>query len=322
MLKIAVFGTGGVGGIFGALFSRAGHQVHFLARGEHLRVMQSKGLRVLGTAGEFEVRPLLASETAKEAAKKSGPFDLVMICVKMGQFESACEAIAPLVTEQTLILPLQNGVEATDILVRKYSRSQILRGFCAVISYIEAPGVIRQMGTDPYLCFGELEAPHVSQRILRLKSELSTPGVGAILETPENLHSLQWQKFLFISSLAGLTSLTRLPVGPLRSCSETREILSEAMTEVVAIANAKGITLRSDAVEFALKQVDQMPESGTTSMQRDFAAQRPTELETFSGYLFREGQRLNVPTPIHRLFYFLLLPQQGGSSQGSARHPG
>ena len=304
MLKIAVFGTGGVGGIFGALFGKAGHEIHFIARGKNLTAIQSRGLRVLSSQGNFELQPKQVTSASQEV----GPSDLVLVCVKAWQLREARKELGALIGTDTLILPLQNGVEASEFLSEAYPENQILRGFCAVISYLEAPGTIRHIGIPPYICFGELKAPHVSSRIQDLGRRLSVPGL--VLETPTNLLTQQWQKFLFISSLAAITASTRLTAGTLRNIPESRNLIQEAMNEVVAIGKAKGISFPSDAVEKAMSRVDEMPFEGTTSMQRDFESGNRTELETFSGYITREGKKLGVPTPVHKTCYALLLPHE------------
>jgi len=312
MLKIAVFGTGGVGGIFGGLFARAGHTVHFIARGAHYEEIRAKGLRVETPQGQFLISPTTSasqvSQDAQEAAKQSGPFDLVLVCVKAWDLPKAAQAIRPLVGPKTVILPLQNGLEATEILLRHYPQEQVLRGFCAVMSYVAAPGVIRQVGKLPFLCLGELSPPHVSSRIQKLNQELAVEGITLV--TPENLLAQQWQKFIFISSLAAVTSASRLPSGPLLQVPETKNLLKRAFEEVVALGKASAAPVLDRAADLAMKSVEEMPYEGTTSMQRDFQAGRRTELETFSGYVLREARKLGVPTPIHEFCYAILLPHE------------
>ena len=319
MLKIAVFGAGGVGGIFGAFLARGGHNVHFIARGEHFRTLRSRGLEVRTPSGHFHLRrdkndlgrneaQIEVSETTTDAQSRGQAFDLVLVCVKAWQLAEACTQLAPLVGKKTLILPLLNGVEAAAILRRSFpdtaDHSPVLNGFCAVISYIQSPGTIEQVGLPPYLCLGEVDAPHVSERILELKRELSVTGIR--VEAPENFLAQLWQKFIFISSLAAVTSAARLPAGPLREWAETRNLIAEAMGEVVALARARGVSILENSVQKAMQRLDEMPAQGTTSMQRDFQGGRPTELETFSGYITREAQKLGLVTPVHRVCYALL----------------
>jgi 2-dehydropantoate 2-reductase len=307
-LKIAVFGTGGVGGIFGAQLAQAGHSVHFIARGLHAQAIRTSGLHVKSDTGDFTITPAPISESASDAAQKSGPFDLVLVCVKAWQLPEARNAIGPLITAQdapTLLLPLLNGIEAVDYLAESYSERHVLRGFCAVISYIDSPGVIRQFGARPSLSFGEMRAPFVSERIRTLANQLSVPGIA--LTTPADLLTQQWMKFIFISSLAGITSLTRLTAGQLRHFPPTRRLIESAVDEVIGLAKKMNVPISDSARSQTLAKLDAMPAEGTTSMQRDFAASRRTELEAMSGYVCRQGQKLGIPTPTHQLCYDLLI---------------
>lgn len=295
MLNIVVFGTGGVGGIFGGFLARSGHAVQFIARGEHLQAIQTRGLQIKTPQEDWVV----------QTANHLSSVDLILVCVKAWQLPETREQLLSFISEKTVVLPLQNGVNSSEYLAEKISPSQILRGFCAVFSYIEAPGVIRYSGPPPYLCFGEMDNRQ-SKRTQRLLEELSTPGI--VVETPDDILARQWQKFLFISSLAAVTSVTRLPIEPLRTTLETRSLIEEAMREVFRLAIAKGIKLPNDAVSIGMNFMDEMPPQFTTSMQRDFAAGRRTELNSFSSYIAREGNRLGISTPVHRICSQLLFP--------------
>lgn len=300
-MKIAVFGAGGVGGIFGAIYAKHGHEVSFIARGEHLKAMQANGLQVKSPKGEFSINSVVATEDPTQI----GPVDLVIVSVKTWQLPQAREQIAPLVGAQTLILPLLNGVDASEFLSEVYPSSQVLRGLCAVVSYVESPGVIRDVGADIFFAVGENDNKK-SQRVIDLAKQLDVPEIKT--NVPEDMIAAQWQKFVFISSAGAITSLSQMPSGVLKTLPKTRALLERAMKEAAQVAWALGVKLDPNAIARGMALIDRSPKEATTSMQRDFAAGRRTELESFSGYLVRQATQLGVEVPIHQTCYDLLTP--------------
>ena len=301
-MRIAVVGAGGVGGYFGGLLARAGNDVIFLARGEHLRAIQERGLRVISsTHGEFTVSPA----QAEQDPERVGPVDYVVVAVKTYHLESAAATLSPLVGPATVVIPLLNGVTAHELLRAHLPRPAVAGGLCAVFSQIEAPGVIRMGGNTKTVVVGELQGPP-SERLDRIVEAWKSEGVNA--SQSDDMLAALWTKFLFIASTGGVTSLARVPVGVVRSQEETRQLLVVAFREVEALARAQGIRLAPDVVETTLRMVDGLEPQVTTSMQRDVAAGRPFELEAFSGTVLRAGRAAGVPTPTHAAIYALLLP--------------
>lgn len=301
-MKIAVVGTGGVGGYFGGLLARAGQDVTFLARGEHLKAIRERGLLVRSTShGEFTISPA----RAEEDPARVGAVDYVVVAVKTYHLDSVAPRLAPLVGPETAVIPLLNGVTAHDVLRQHLPKSAVVGGLCAVFSQIEAPGVIRMGGNITTVTVGELEGPP-SERLDRIVEVWQGQGIQATQS--EDILAALWTKFLFIASTGGVTSLARVPVSGVRSRPPTRELLAAAFREVEAVARAKGIRLAPDVVDRTLKMVDGLDPKVTTSMQRDVAGGGTFELEAFSGTIVRAGRELGVPTPVHAALYALLLP--------------
>jgi len=301
-MKIAVVGAGGVGGYFGGLLARGGQEVHFLARGEHLQAIRARGLRVVSTThGEFVISPA----RAESDPERIGPVDYVLVAVKTFQLAAAAPNLSPLVGKGTTVIPLLNGVEAHDVLRRHLPAEAIVGGLCAVFSQVESPGVIRMEGRTRRVVVGELDGPP-SERLDRIVAVWTGQGADAVQS--DDIRAALWTKFLFIASMGGITSLARATTGEVRSAGETRSLLAEAFREVEAVAGAQGIHLAADVVEKTLTMVDGLEPQVTTSMQRDVVADRPFELEAFSGTVVRLGRALNAPTPVHEAIYALLLP--------------
>jgi 2-dehydropantoate 2-reductase len=300
-VRIAVFGTGAVGGYFGARLAQAGEEVAFIARGEQLRALQDRGLRVDSPKGDFAVRPVRATDDPAQV----GPVDVVLVGVKAWQVGEAAQAMRPLVGPETFVVPLQNGVEAPSQLAAVLGDEHVLGGLCRIISQVVEPGHVRHAGLEPYVALGELDN-RPSERAARLRETFARAGVAA--EVPPDIGVAMWGKFLFIASFSGVGAVTRVPAGVLRSLPETRRMLEGAMHEVLAVARARGIGLPEESISQTLGLIDGLPPGGTASMQRDIVAGRPSELESQNGAVVRLGREAEVPTPLHAFIYHTLLP--------------
>lgn len=252
--------------------------------------------------GDFAVRP--AQATGDPAA--AGPMDVVVLGVKAWQVPQAAEAMRPLVGDRTLVVPLQNGVEAPEQLAGVFGASRVLGGLCRILAYLEGSGHIRHAGVTPYVAFGELDGSS-SARVEALHRTFSRAR-GVTAEVPPDIRVAMWQKFVFIAALSGVGALTRAPIGVIRTQPESRGLLERALKEICAVAVANRIALPMDAAEKTLAYIDTLPPDGTASMQRDLMAGRPSELEAQVGAVVRLGDRLGVAVPVHKLMRAALLP--------------
>jgi 2-dehydropantoate 2-reductase len=301
-VRVAVFGAGGVGGYFGGRLAQAGEDVVFIARGQHLAAIRDHGLQVSSVAGDFMIQPAIATETPALV----DPVDLVLVGVKAWQVNDAAAAMRPLIGPGTMVLPLQNGIEAPKQLADVLGGDHVLGGLCRLIALVGAPGHIRHTGVEPYIAFGELDS-RPSERIEQLRQAF-TSAQGVRVEIPTNIQVAMWSKFLFIASLSGMGAVTRMSVGEIRSHPETREMLIQAMAEIHAVALRRGIPLPEDIVARTLSLIDGLPAEGTASMQRDIIDGRPSELDAQNGAVVRLGQELEVEVPVHSFIYRALLP--------------
>lgn len=301
-MRIAVFGAGGVGGYFGGRLAQAGEEVVFIARGQHLLALQNKGLRVDSLQGDF----VLQSVQATDDPTQVGVVDAVLVGVKAWQVTEAAEAIRPLVGPETVVAPLQNGVEAPTQLAAVLGEDSVLGGFCRIVSFIVAPGHIRQAGGDAYIAFGELDN-RPSERAERLRQAFAR-AAGVKVEIPADIQAAMWAKFLSISAWSGMGAITRAPVGIWRSLPETRQMWQQALYEVLIVAQAQHIALTEETVRQTIAYVDNLTPAATASMQRDIMSGRPSELEAQSGAVVRLGRQVGAATPVHAFIYHSLLP--------------
>jgi 2-dehydropantoate 2-reductase len=303
-MKIGIFGAGGVGGYFGGRLAQAGEEVVFIARGGHLRAIQQNGLRVESILGDFFIQPAQASDDPVDF----GTVDLVILGVKAWQVHEAAEAMKPLIGAQTVVLSLQNGVDAPSQLAAALGREHILGGLCRISVLIAAPGVIRHVAIPPMIAFGELDA-RPSARVESLR-QVFARCQGLTVNVPPDINVALWEKFMFIVSVSGLGAATRQPMGVFRSLPETRRLLLVALEEVASVARAKGILLADDAVSRTLAIIDGLPPATLASMQNDIMNGRPSELESQIGAVVRMGREAGVPTPVNEFLYAILLPME------------
>lgn len=301
-LHIAVFGSGAVGGYFGGRLVEAGEDVHFIARGEHLAAIREHGLRVRSDAGDFLVRPARVTDDPSTL----GPVDVVLLGVKAWQVPGAAQAMRPLLGERTFIVPLQNGIEAPEQLAAVFGAGRVLGGLCRVLAHVESPGHIRHAGVVPYVIFGELDAPSSTRAEALRQAFASARGVTA--EVAPDIAAAMWSKFVFIAAWSGVGSVTRAPIGVIRSQPESRRLLTQALEEICAVAAGNRIALPADTVDKTLAFIDNLPADGMASMQRDIMQGRPSELEAQVGAVVRLGERRGIAVPVHRMIYAALLP--------------
>jgi 2-dehydropantoate 2-reductase len=300
-MKILVMGTGGVGGYYGGLLAQQGNDVTFISRGAHLYAMRHEGLKVKSIHGDFTVFPVKATEDPA----KVEPVDLVLFCVKTYNTDEAAQAIRSVVGPQTVVLSLQNGIDAAERIGNVVGRERVIGGATWLSSAVEAPGVIRQVSEFRRIVFGELTGGQ-SERIQSIYEVLNSTGIT--VEISENIQKLLWTKFVFISAASAFGSLTRLPMAEYRSVPETRGLLTGLMQEVEALAREQGIPLDPDVVQKSLEFVDNAAPHIKPSMQLDVESGHRTELESMVGVIGRKGRELGVPTPVADYAYGSLLP--------------
>ena len=310
-MKFAIFGTGGVGGYFGGRLAEAGEDVTFIARGTHLEAIRGNGLTVESVAGDFRVLPAKATDDPATV----GPVDAVVVAVKAWDVKEAGAAMRPLVGPRTTVIPLENGVEASDELAAILAEERVLVGLCKIWSDIKAPGVICHQGVEPSLGFGE-RSGGTSDRVERLR-EAFRRAKAVTVETPDDIRVALWQKFVFIAAFSGVGSVTRSTAGAIRSTPEAHAMLRECMRETQEVGRGRGIPLSGDTFEKTLAFFDRsLPDDATSSMQRDVRDGRPSELENQTGAVVRLGREAGVPTPVNEFLYAALLPQEKRARRG------
>lgn len=303
-MRIAIVGAGGVGGYLGGRLVEAGEDVTFITRGAHLAAMQEHGLWVESIAGDVRLDTVKATDDPASV----GAVDIVLITTKLWQLPDAARSITPILGARTIVIGLQNGVEAATILADILGPERVAGGTCALLSRIAAPGHIHHSGAEPRIVVGDLNGQRAAPCRQLVTALERAKGVTAVYS--EDVQIPIWRKFLFIASISGVGALTRAPIGILRSVAPTRALLCSAMTEIEQLARARNLSLPHNAVEQALRFTDSLPQQATASMQRDVIAGRPSELEAQSGAVVRLAACSNIDVPVHQMIYAALLPHE------------
>ena len=220
-MRVAIYGTGGAGGYFGAQLARSGEDVTFIARGEHLKAIQAHGLCVETPAGEILIQPAKATDDPKEI----GPVDVILLGVKAWQVEEAAGNMKPMVGPATVVVPLQNGVEAASQLAAVLGPEHVLGGLCGTFSWVVAPGKICSISAATFIKFGELDNRR-SERVERLRQAFGKTTVKA--DIPPDIHKALWEKFLLVTAFGGVGAVSRAPIGIMRTVPETRAYCKNA----------------------------------------------------------------------------------------------
>jgi 2-dehydropantoate 2-reductase len=304
-MKIAIVGAGGVGGTFGAALAKAGADVWFLARGAHLDAMRTNGLRIVGGRGETHLVPTQATDDPAAI----GPADVVLFCVKLWDVESAGEHIRPIVGPTTAVIPLQNGIDASERLIPILGAKAVMGGVAQVSATIEGPGVVKQTGTFMRLVFGELAGGRSARGDAFLKMCLKA---GFDADHSDKILTELWLKFIVLATNSAMTAATRRPFGKLRDDPDIMALFEAATKEVVAVGKAKGIALPDDAAQRNMAFLAGAPPTMMASMAHDLIRGNRIELPWLSGKLVAMGRELGVPTPVHTVLYGVLKPFTDG----------
>lgn len=305
-LRVAVVGAGAIGGALGARLQQAGHDVTFIARGATLAALLTRGLMLESIDGDLT----LPSVQVTADPSTVGFVDIVLVCVKATQIASLAPSLRPLVGPSTAVIPVQNGVEASGLLAAALGDGNVLEGLGRVLVEQVEPGHIRHTAVTPIVEFGRRAgAPDQSAayaQIARFAAALR--GAGMVAVTPDDMGVALWEKFLFIEPIGTVGAASRVPFGILRSAPESRALIHVALHEVRNVGQAVGVVWPTDSIDRVWARYDSLPPDGSTSLQRDLMAERPSEFEAQTGAVVRIGRAHGVPTPVHDVLYAVLLP--------------
>ena len=304
-MRIAVMGAGSIGGYFGGMLAQSGQDVTLIARGKHLETIRKDGLKILNDDGHFLVKC-----DATDDPTSIGVVDLVLLTVKTYQNDMAIPPLRSLIDSSTSILCLQNGMDSYQSITRLLQIQDPLPGAAYIEASVQSPGIIRQSGTVVKIVFGELNGT-LSSRGTEIQKVLSDSGIDTQFTT--DILKTLWTKFLFISTMAGITCLTRKTLAQLVPKEDWPNIIIDCMKEIEAVGRRNNINLESDVVKTTMDYITESLENMQASMHTDLMAGRPLELDALNGAVVRAGKLADIPTPINSLIYAMLKPYELGS---------
>jgi len=308
-MKIAVMGTGAIGGYFGGRLAASGEEVAFIARGRQLAALRTRGLALKSAIGDLHLPEVRATDDPKTI----GPVDLVLFMVKQFDTASAAAMAKPLIGAATTVLTFQNGIDTEDRLRKLLGAERVMEGAAYIANAaVTAPGVIAHAGTLARLVFGEADGK-TSARGAAFLAACRKAGIEA--ELSAQIRTELWAKFALLAAFSGVSALTRQPIGPILAEPLTRDLLFDALREAVAVALAEGVDLGADYIEKRAAFAKLFPPDAKASMLLDLEHGNRLELDWMSGAVARLGAAKGVPTPIHRFIYAALKLHAAGASR-------
>ena len=305
-MKIAVMGTGGMGGYYGGYLAAAGCDVTFIARGEHLAAIQKNGLSLKGDNGNMHINPTSATDDPGSI----GPVDVVLFCVKLYDIETAAELIQPLIKKDTIVISFLNGIDGPERLAKIVGKQHVIGGAAYASAVIEAPGVVRYKGTKGHFRIGYLDgrANHGLKEFQSLYS-----GTPIECEISDDIVATLWDKFILLATNSGLSCICRQPVGIIYNDPDLLELAMAMMREVESLAISQNIKIDDDIIEKSVAWSKSAPIDLYASMYHDLRKGRPLELAGMSGFVATLGEQLKIATPCHRTVFACLKPYINGS---------
>ncbi len=296
--RIGILGLGGVGGYIGGLLAKAYFEsdtieIVFIARGETQKAIAQNGLKIIADTKELIVFPSLVSNNPDEIGK----LDYLICATKTYDIETSFESIKNCITKNTIILPLHNGVDATERIQILFPENTVLQGCVYIVSMIESPGIIKKIGLYEKLFFGSKNAP--VSKLNELQSIFENANIESYLV--ENIEETVWEKFIFISALASATSYLNQNIGGILNHPENKAVYISLLNEITAVAFAKGLALPNDIVAQTIIKLEKTPKDATSSMHRDLLAGRNTEVVSLTEYVVKAGLKYGVATPIYQI---------------------
>lgn len=307
-MRIAVMGAGSIGGYFGGMLCRGGNQVTLIARGAHRQAIADQGLRIVTDDADLAIRCDVTDDPGQV-----GPVDLVLLTVKTYHNQQAVPALLSMMGPETTILCLQNGIDSYQAVVSAAGEGRVLVGAAYIEASLPEPGVVKQTGKVVRIVFGELDGSD-SERGRQILQALQQSGIPA--EFTQDIPQTLWSKFLFIATMAGVTTVSRETMAQLMPRPEWREVIVGCMREIEAVGRASGVRLPPGIVESTLEYIEGSLEQMHASMHADIMAGRPLELEALNGAVVRAGRAVKVATPINSVIYAMVKPfVAGGAGQ-------
>lgn len=306
-MKICVVGAGGVGGLLAAVLRKAGADVRLLVTDRHLTAIRRNGLALIAPSGRFSVE--IQAELDPRAI---GACDVVVVTTKMWAVEAIAPTLRPLMGENTVVIPVQNGIDAPGLLATTLGWEHVIYGSASMNAALEEPGVIRQRNPNYGITVAEAQG-HESARLLKVKETFTAAGIA--LEIGTDGPALLWDKFIRLVANSSLCALLRSPMGVVQKDDDCWSLYTAVFNEVVATGRAAGISIPAQKAETLLAHARSSPPMVMPSMAVDLMAGRRLELPWLGGRVRELGREHGIPTPANDFIWVALKPFLSGGAQ-------
>lgn len=295
MKRLLMVGAGGIGGYFGGRLVENGVDVTFLVREGRRQQLAERGLVIHSVSGDYTCEPKLIV-TGEEIQ----PYDVIFITVKAYHLKECMNDIEPYVGENTLIVPLLNGVSHMNTLQERFGRERVLGGLCFIETTLNEGGDIVQTSPANRLVYGEWEGGS-SERIRELEALLS--GTKANIESSSDIAGEMWHKYLFILLLSGMTTIMNASVGPIRDAEYGMDLVRQLLEECRAVMEAAGAPMHENSVPNAIDTFRKVGAGMKASMLRDMEKSQSIEGEHLQGYMMELAKQYSIPVPLLTVIY-------------------
>ncbi len=305
-MRIAVIGAGAVGGYYGGALARAGEEVALIERGPQRDAIGRDGLRVQSNWGDFTVHPQVTADP-----EEVGPVDLVLYCVKLYHNPGALPLIGPMLKDDTVVLTIQNGVDGADQIAAVYGWEHAVGGATYIETGRTGPGQIRQTGPMARIAFGEQDGSR-TERTARVARILEVKGIQPVVV--DDIRAALWSKLIYVAAIGTVMTAARGSLLEVLECPVGEYTLRTVMEEIEAVARARGIDVAPDVVDRELAEGLEVAADAQASLQDDFRAGHPLELDSLLGSVVRQGRDAGVPVPASAALYTSLFRFRDGSA--------
>lgn len=295
-MRIAAMAAGAVGSYFGGRLAAAGHDVHFIARRANLEALRKNGLKIESVHGDLHLPKVNATPDPKEV----GPVDIVLFAVKLWDTETSAELTKPMVGPDTRIITMQNGVDSFERVSAVLGADKVIPGTAYIAAALGGPGVMLHTSKFAILRCGRMDGKPDA----RLSAFVDAAKAASIdIQPQDDMNRERWQKFIFLSSFAGVNCMTREPIGKVLGDADTRAFYRELMTECLAVGQKSGAKVPDSWVDDRMTFSDNAPPGMKASMLHDLEAGNRLELDWLTGKVVALGKQFGVPTPASEAVY-------------------
>lgn len=294
-MRILIVGAGGIGGYFGGRLVEKGKDVTFLVRQNRQQQLQKNGLIIRSVHGDLTVQP--KTITTKDTVT---PFDVILFSTKSYHLDQAIEDIQPFTDEQTVILPLLNGIAHIPVLKEALGDEKIIGGLCFISTTLNDEGEIVQTSPFHQLIIGEFDQRQ-TERIQQISAVFT--GINVKFTLSDHIERDMWHKYLYITVVAGMTTLMRAPVGPIRESAGGLDFMRRLFKETAEVMHKHGAPIIDEVIDQHMLSIETSPYDYKSSMLRDMENGALTEGEHLHGYLLHLAKKYQIETPLLEIVY-------------------